>query len=102
MTPEVKALIEKFTVQLQEVALSQATDKVIAKLNAPTVASLAPMTPKAKREKKHRRRAPIQLCPVPKCHDRAAPVFGMLCAKHKATPKRMVAKFRALRRARKA
>jgi hypothetical protein len=99
MTPEVKALIDKFTAQIQEVAIAQVTNKVIARLNAPPVAYL---TPKAKRTKKHRRRAPIQLCPVPQCSNRAAPVYGMLCAKHKATPKRMVAKFRAARRARKA
>src|SRR5262245_4661799 len=28
-----------------------------------------------------RRKGPIQLCPVPGCPNRAAPVFGMVCAK---------------------
>ena len=48
-----------------------------------------------------RRKGPIQLCPVPRCRERAAPVFGMLCSKHKDTPKKLVAKYRAARRARK-
>jgi hypothetical protein len=53
------------------------------------------------KDKLMRRKGPIQLCPVPRCKERAAPVFGMLCAKHKSTPKKLVAKYRAARRARK-
>src|SRR4051812_14068270 len=30
-----------------------------------------------------RKKAPKQLCPVPGCKNAAAPVFGMVCAKHK-------------------
>src|SRR5262249_14491671 len=32
--------------------------------------------------KKPRKKPPIQLCPVPGCTERAAPIFGMVCAKH--------------------
>lgn len=49
-----------------------------------------------------RKKPPIQFCPVPRCRERAAPVFGMLCAKHKNTPKALVKKYRDARRARKA
>jgi hypothetical protein len=46
-----------------------------------------------------RRKAPIQLCPVPGCSNRAAPVFGMVCSKHKDLPKPEIRKFREARRA---
>lgn len=46
-----------------------------------------------------RRKGPIQLCPVPGCKNRAAPVFGMVCSDHKDLPK---AKIKAFRDARKA
>jgi hypothetical protein len=45
--------------------------------------------------KKKRRKAPIQLCPVPRCSERAAPVFGMVCAKHKDVAKSKIKKYRA-------
>lgn len=46
-----------------------------------------------------RREGPIQLCPVPKCKNRAAPVFGMVCSQHKGIAKKTIAKYRAARRA---
>lgn len=49
-----------------------------------------------------RRKGPIQLCPVPGCRERAAPVFGMVCKGHRALPKKLIAKYRAARRAKKA
>jgi hypothetical protein len=48
-----------------------------------------------------RRKGPIQLCPVPGCKNRAAPVFGMVCAKHKDLPKALIKKYREARRAKK-
>ena len=48
-----------------------------------------------------RRKGPIQLCPVPGCSNRAAPVFGMVCAKHKDLPKSEIKKYREARRAQK-
>jgi len=51
--------------------------------------------------KKPRKKPPIQLCPVPKCTGRAAPVFRMVCAKHKDTPKKLIAQYRAARKAKK-
>jgi hypothetical protein len=51
---------------------------------------------------KVRKKAPIQLCPVPGCRNPAAPVFGMVCAKHKDVPKAKIKQYRAARRAQKA
>jgi hypothetical protein len=48
------------------------------------------------------RRRPKQLCPVPGCSNPAAPVFGMVCAKHKDVPKSQIKKYRENRRAAKA
>jgi hypothetical protein len=48
------------------------------------------------------RRRPKQFCPVPGCNGVAAPVFGMVCAKHKDMPKAKIKEFRAQRRAAKA
>ena len=58
---------------------------------APAAAASAP----AKRRLK-------QLCPVPGCKGLAAPVFGMVCSKHKNTRKTLIKKYRAQRRAAKA
>ena len=52
--------------------------------------------------KKARRKGPVQLCPVPGCKNPAAPVFGMVCAKHKDVAKSKIKKYRALRSAKKA
>jgi hypothetical protein len=51
--------------------------------------------------RRQRRKGPIQLCPVPGCSNRAAPVFGMVCSKHKDLSKATVKKYREARRAKK-
>jgi hypothetical protein len=51
--------------------------------------------------RKARRKGPKQLCPVPGCKDPAAPVFGMVCSKHKDLPKTKIKKYREERRAKK-
>jgi hypothetical protein len=48
-----------------------------------------------------RKKAPKQLCPVPGCKNPAAPVFGMVCSKHKDIPKAKIKKYREDRRAAK-
>lgn len=45
-----------------------------------------------------KKKRPKQLCPVPGCTGLAAPVFGMVCSKHKDLPKDKIKKFRAQRR----
>jgi hypothetical protein len=47
------------------------------------------------------RRRAKQLCPVPGCSNPAAPVFGMVCAKHKDIAKAKIKQYRAARRAAK-
>ena len=52
--------------------------------------------------KKARRKGPLQLCPVPYCRNAAAPVFGMVCSKHRDVAKTKIRKYREARRAKKA
>ena len=59
----------------------------------PAAGSLSSLGPVKRRQR--------QLCPVPGCQNPAAPVFGMLCAQHKDTPKSLVKKYREERRAAK-
>jgi hypothetical protein len=58
--------------------------------------------PRKQRNQKPRRKGPIQLCPVPGCKGRAAPVFGMVRAAHKSVPKAKIKAYREARRAKKA
>jgi hypothetical protein len=51
--------------------------------------------------KKPRKKAPPQLCPVPGCKNRAAPIFGMVCSDHKDVPKAKIKQYREARRAEK-
>ena len=51
---------------------------------------------KAVKAKKPRKK---QLCPVPRCKGLAAPIFGMVCSKHKDVAKSKIAKFRKARKA---
>jgi|SRR5579863_5690598 len=51
--------------------------------------------------RKARKKAPPQLCPVPGCKNRAAPIFGMVCAKHQDVPKAKIKEYREARRAKK-
>jgi hypothetical protein len=53
---------------------------------------------KAVKAKKPRKK---QLCPVPRCKGLAAPIFGMVCSKHKDVAKSKIAKFRKARKAAK-
>src|SRR5262245_49489345 len=50
---------------------------------------------------KLRKKPPRQLCPVPGCKNTAAPIYGMVCAKHKGVPKAKIKKYREARRAKK-
>ena len=109
---ELQTIIDRFTAQLTAVieaqALDQARSTVVAALGgvgAPKrrgrpskafklAATVAP-------PRKARKKGPKQLCPVPGCKNPAAPVFGMVCAKHKDLPKAKIKKFREARKAKK-
>src|SRR4051794_24848653 len=51
--------------------------------------------------RRRRKKAPPQLCPVPGCKNRAAPIFGMVCSTHKDVPKSKIKAYREARRAKK-
>jgi hypothetical protein len=100
----ITALIENFARQLvaaTEAAAAQRIQSALAgAFGAPQ--KRGPGRPKhavaaaAKPAKKSR---PKQLCPVPGCKNPAAPVFGMVCSKHKDLPKAKIKKFREDRKA---
>ena len=47
------------------------------------------------------KKRPKQFCPVPGCKGVAAPVFGMVCAKHKDVSKDKIKKYREARKSKK-
>jgi hypothetical protein len=115
----IQSIVENFANQLtaviEEQVLSRARATVAAALGgAPpkrgpgrppkvakalaAVAAAAPGRPK----KKARKKAPPQYCPVPGCKNKAAPIFGMVCADHKNVPKAKIKEYREARRAQKA
>jgi hypothetical protein len=48
--------------------------------------------------RKARRKPPRQYYPYPQCKNPAAPIFGMVCSKHKDVPKSEIKKYREQRR----
>ena len=49
--------------------------------------------------KKIRKPRAKQFCPVPGCKGVAAPIFGMVCSKHKDVAKSKIARYRVARKA---
>jgi hypothetical protein len=107
---ELQSVIESFTTNLSRVIEAQALDRareaVAAALGGaapkrrgrpPKALSAVALVPK-----KARKKGPPQLCPVPGCKNPAAPIFGMVCAKHKDVAKSKIKKYREARRAKKA
>lgn len=96
-SPAIASLTEQFIADLELIIVARKAQLVTAALGRvePLARPVAKVLPFARPRKK----APIQLCPTPGCANRAAPVFHMLCASHKDTPKATVAKWRAARRA---
>jgi len=112
---EIQSVIQNFTTQLTALlegqALARARAAVLAAFGGgERVPALRGRPPKAKPiqvaatkepTKKVRRKPPEQFCPVPGCKNPAAPVFGMVCAKHKGVAKSKIRKYREARRAKK-
>ena len=67
-----------------------------------TTLAVIPKAPAVTLATKPRKKPPRQLCPVPGCKNTAAPIFGMVCAKHKDLPKAKIKEYREKRRAAKA
>jgi hypothetical protein len=116
---DIQRIVESFTSQLTALieaeTLSQARSAVFAALGGsgpvakrrgrpPNGLQVAPVphvgVAKAP-AMKPRKKAPRQLCPVPGCTNPAAPVFGMVCAKHKNVAKSKIKKYREARKAKK-
>jgi hypothetical protein len=100
----VHSLIEDFTLRLTALVESQAFERArTAVENALGIrrpgrpAKISPIAI----GKKARKKPPRQLCPVPGCKNPAAPVFGMVCAKHKDVAKTKIKKYREARKAKK-
>src|SRR5436190_11034240 len=105
----IKTIVAEFSGRLSTVIESEVVERArTAVLSAFGVAprrgpgrprkDAVPVAPVAK---KARKKLPRQLCPVPGCKNPAAPIFGMVCAKHKDLPKAKIKKFREARRAKK-
>jgi hypothetical protein len=108
----IRTLIEDFANQLSSLMERQALDRArVAVENAlggkrspgrpPKMLSPLALGGVGGLGKRPRRKGPKQLCPVPGCKNPAAPVFGMVCAKHKDIPKTQIKKYREARRAKK-
>ncbi len=102
----IRTLIEDFTNQLSSLLEQNALDRARAAVESALGSARAGRPPKLVASAKllsiggGQPRAK-QLCPVPGCKNPAAPVFGMVCSKHKDLPKTKIAKFRQARRAKK-
>jgi hypothetical protein len=111
LTPEMRQITSALVAQVEAFAAQRAgdfVDELLAKFRggAPVPrAAGGRRSPPARlgaRARAARRKGPIQLCPVPGCKNRAAPVFGMVCAGHKDVPRTKIAAYREARRASKA
>jgi hypothetical protein len=100
----VRSLIEDFANQLTALvemqALDQARAAVESALGVRRAGRPSKVLPLAL-AKKARKKPPKQFCPVPGCKNPAAPVFGMVCAKHKDVAKAKIKKYRDARKAKK-
>lgn len=92
---DIRTLVSDFARNLQSLIESEVIDR------ARSAVAGALGVNGASRSFKARRKSPTQLCPVPRCRNNAAPVFGMVCAEHKGVPKAQIKKYREVRRAKK-
>jgi len=99
----ITALAENFVRQLVAATEAAAAQRIQAALASAfgVAQKRGPGRPKlaAAAARPARTARPKQLCPVPGCTNPAAPVFGMVCAKHKDVPKAKIKKYRAERKA---
>ena len=104
-------LTDLLTAEVDAQAFAQARQSVLASLGMdvpvvkrrgrpPKVAQVA-ASPITSIATKARKKMPPQFCPVPGCKNKAAPIFGMVCSKHKDVAKSKIKKFREARRAEK-
>ncbi len=94
----IKSLVAEFAGRIERAASEACVQRMLASVTGRR-GGQAQRSSAPARTSNGKRKGPIQLCPIPRCKNRAAPVFGMLCADHQNTPKKLVAKYRELRRA---
>ena len=92
---DIRTLVDDFARRLQSLIENDVIDRARSAVAGAFGAGGAIRLVKA------RRKLPAQLCPVPGCTNKAAPVFGMVCAEHKDAPKAKIKKYREARRAKK-
>lgn len=97
----VQQFVSKLSALVEQDAVSRAREVVLGALGGRAPATLRSAVGESLGGRRKRRKGPIQLCPVPGCTNRAAPVFGMVCSKHKDLPKADIKKYREQRRAKK-
>jgi hypothetical protein len=102
--PNITALVENFARQLVAATEASAAQRIQAALGGAFGVSpkRGPGRPKrvaAPVATAGKKKRPKQLCPVPGCTNPAAPVFGMVCAKHKNLAKSKIKKYREDRKA---
>ena len=100
----VSDFVERLTSAIEGEALSRARDAVLSAVGGKAPSRGPGRPPSVKRGPgrppgRPRKKPPIQYCPVPGCKNRAAPVFGMVCAEHKDVAKSLIKKYRAQRKA---
>jgi len=102
---DIRTLVADFTNRLSSLIEGQAMDRaraaVYSALGGAPRRGRPPKVVALTSSGKPRKKPPRQLCPVPGCKNPAAPVYGMVCAKHKDLPKAKIKKFREARRAKK-
>ena len=103
MATDIRSIVEEFVNQIvaavEAESVRRVQQAVVAAFGGDALAPNRGRAPRAASPlKKHR---PKQFCPVPGCTGVAAPVFGMVCAKHKDVSKAKIKEYRAQRRAAK-
>jgi hypothetical protein len=102
---EIRDIVEEFVARLSSLiehdTVSRAREAVLGAFGGRAVAAGTGLRLVGGGAVRKRRKGPIQLCPVPGCKNRAAPVFGMVCADHKNLAKGTIKKYREQRRAKK-
>jgi hypothetical protein len=96
---QIVAAIEADSVRRVQQAVTSAFGASAAPARRPGRPSLATAPTVALAPTGSVKRRPKQFCPVPGCTGVAAPVFGMVCAKHKDMAKSKIKEYRAQRKA---
>ncbi len=109
METNIRSLVEGFVNQIVAAIEADSVRRVQQVVTAAFTGAVAPaprrgLKPRALVAKAAApaKRRPTQYCPVPGCTGVAAPVFGMVCAKHKDVSKAKIKEYRLQRRANKA